>query len=142
MRTDQSQPVCPSCLAPAPREDHFCANCNAPLTSHATTDPVGEVLSRGYAYREATSGEQARIVVVGMWLLFGNLIILNAPAVFLPAHYLMQTIAQRGPFNIQFFSLLLFWLAALGAESVFIWVLFRVTTKHRSQRNRNHVENE
>ncbi len=47
-------PLCPGCLAENSPRDHFCYKCNAPLTSHAATDPLGHIYAMGYAFGKAT----------------------------------------------------------------------------------------
>lgn len=61
--------VCPHCIAPIGRFDHFCPRCGGPVTAHASTDPLGQILSAGRAYQNAASNPRA-VVVAGMWLIF------------------------------------------------------------------------
>lgn len=67
---EQDNLVCPHCIEPIGRFDHFCPHCSKPVTTHASIDPMGQVYSAGQAYQNAT--EKPRLmVVVGMWLIFG-----------------------------------------------------------------------
>ncbi len=63
--------LCPHCVAPIERSDDFCPTCGGPITSHASIDPLGQIYSAGYAYRQAVAEGPTRIVVLGMWLIFG-----------------------------------------------------------------------
>jgi hypothetical protein len=65
------QPVCPKCLQPLVRDEHFCPQCGVPLAVQATTNPYDQILAEGYAYREASSHPYKPIIVAGMWLLWG-----------------------------------------------------------------------
>ena len=68
---DIGTPVCPHCLAPVGRFDHFCPKCLGPITAHAAIDPLGQVYSAGHVYRSAMSRRRPRLIVVlGMWLIF------------------------------------------------------------------------
>jgi predicted amidophosphoribosyltransferase len=59
---EQDNLVCPHCIAPIGPFDHFCPVCGAPVTAHASNDPLGQVLSVGRAYRNAS--ESPRLIVV------------------------------------------------------------------------------
>jgi hypothetical protein len=63
--------VCPHCIAPIGRFDHFCPRCGGPVTAHASNDPLGQVFSVGRAYRKASETPRL-IVVIGIWLIFGS----------------------------------------------------------------------
>jgi len=47
-------PVCPHCIEPISRFDHFCPHCGGPVTAHASIDPLGQVFAAGRAYQNAT----------------------------------------------------------------------------------------
>lgn len=47
-------PVCPHCIEPINRFDHFCPHCGGPVTAHASIDPLGQVFAAGRAYQNAT----------------------------------------------------------------------------------------
>jgi hypothetical protein len=68
---DSGTPLCTTCLAPAGKLQHFCDQCGSPMTSHAAIDPVGQVLSVGQMVSKATSSPPRRIIVIGIWLIFG-----------------------------------------------------------------------
>ena len=63
--------VCPHCIQPIGRFDHFCPHCGGPVTAHASIDPLGQVYAAGHGYRSATSGRPRFVVLLGMWLIFG-----------------------------------------------------------------------
>jgi len=69
--TDDAEPRCPHCIGPLGPNDDFCKSCGGPVTSHASIDPLGQIYATGYAYRQAVSGRPSKIVVLGMWLIFG-----------------------------------------------------------------------
>ncbi|MEX0774250.1 MAG: hypothetical protein WD042_00910 [Phycisphaeraceae bacterium] len=69
---DAEAALCPHCIEPIERFDHFCPHCGGPVTAHATMDPMGQIFASGYVYRRAVSADRPRfIVVLGMWLIFG-----------------------------------------------------------------------
>ncbi|MCC6680712.1 MAG: hypothetical protein IT445_07400 [Phycisphaeraceae bacterium] len=68
----QQNDLCPHCVKPIARFDHFCPHCGGPVTAHAAIDPLSQVYAQGYAYRQATTINQPKfIVVLGIWLIFG-----------------------------------------------------------------------
>lgn len=67
---DEGGGLCPHCLAPVGRFDHFCPKCARPITAHAATDPFGQVLSAGAVYRGAVDSAPRFVIVLGMWLIF------------------------------------------------------------------------
>ena len=72
-----AQPLCPRCLEPLPAGVDFCPKCQVPLTVKATTDPYQELISEGFAYREAAEDPRRAIVVIGMWLLWGPIFLIG-----------------------------------------------------------------
>jgi hypothetical protein len=70
MDTSQQSPtvMCPGCGSPNEEQTHFCTKCGAPLTWHATTDPLSTVFAEGYAARRAVGQPHKRIIIVGLWL--------------------------------------------------------------------------
>jgi len=63
--------ICPKCLLSNSTTAAFCAECGAPIGMIATTDPIQHIHAEGFAYRAAVDGPPSRIVLIGMWLLFG-----------------------------------------------------------------------
>lgn len=68
--------ICPDCMAPNHPAAHFCDKCNAPLSSHAAIDPIGQIYSQGYIYRKAIRGRTSLIMLIGMLLIFWPSVIL------------------------------------------------------------------
>ena len=61
--------MCPGCGYLNSQMDDFCSRCSAPLTTHAATDPMGSIMSQGYAFGKAASKPGSLLVVAGLWLL-------------------------------------------------------------------------
>lgn len=136
---DKSEPVCPSCLAPNTSDAHFCANCNAPLTAHAATDPIYRIWASGHVYAKAAGKPPSRLALLGMWLLFGNLFFLNLPALWHSFLALLSLFVSLngGSTNYGFFTLFAFFLLVIGIEALCVAVLVRVTINYRKQRTTN-----
>ena len=62
--------LCFSCLSPNNERDHFCAECEAPLSSYASTAPFERIFSEGALLRRASSKPNNRLVLLGIWALF------------------------------------------------------------------------
>jgi hypothetical protein len=60
--------LCPGCGCPNASDANFCAACGAPLTWHATTDPLASVFAKGYAARRALRQPSKPIIAIGVWL--------------------------------------------------------------------------
>ncbi len=105
---DSGTPLCTACLAPAGKLQHFCDQCGSPLTSHAAIDPVGQVLSVGQMVSKATSAPPRRIILIGIWLIFGVPIALvifafgfiGTPISHGPMHTFMSTAFMLGLFGL------------------------------------------
>ncbi len=69
--SSSSPALCPSCLAQNPAEAHFCARCNAPMSSMAAIDPIWRLWAQGHIVRKAVHRPGRRIVLIGIWLMFG-----------------------------------------------------------------------
>lgn len=128
-QSNQSRPVCPACLAATKLGTHICPHCNTPLSTHATTDPLLRIHAMGRGLRNATSRPRSRVVIVGAWLLFGGLFLLNLPAAWysgigvLAAMGLLPGV-QSGAGIV---AMLFVFLLALGMEALCVAVLYRVT---------------
>ncbi|MCG8510749.1 MAG: hypothetical protein MI741_16120 [Rhodospirillales bacterium] len=70
LHENEPGPLCLHCLSTVGALDHFCPNCAAPITAHASIDSLGQVYAAGRAYREAASERPRFIVVLGLWLIF------------------------------------------------------------------------
>jgi hypothetical protein len=62
--------ACPVCSERVEKGTHFCRKCGTPLTTFATTDPLQAVRAQGEMVRGAMK-KPSRLVVAGIWLLFG-----------------------------------------------------------------------
>jgi hypothetical protein len=60
--------ICLSCASPNEDTADFCQKCAAPLSRHATMDPLGTIRSQGYVAHQAVTKPQRFIVVFGVWL--------------------------------------------------------------------------
>ena len=65
--------LCPGCATPNEEGQDFCIKCRAPLTWHATTDPMGTIFAEGYAAGRAINQAHKPIVIWGLWLWMGPL---------------------------------------------------------------------
>jgi hypothetical protein len=70
--------VCQKCLLVNMPTAAFCADCGAPIGMISTVDPIQHILAEGFAYRSSVEGPPKLIIVIGMWLLFGP-VVLVAP---------------------------------------------------------------
>src|SRR3954470_10095703 len=83
--------LCPKCLLANSPGAAFCTDCGAPIGMVATIDPIQHIHAEGFAYRSAVDGPPNRIVLAGMWLLFGPAVLIgpgmlfNSPGANLPA---------------------------------------------------------
>jgi hypothetical protein len=85
----QNEALYPGCGRSNPLASDFCANCGAPLTWHATTDPYQTIFTEGYAARRVLSQPPKPIIVIGVWLWMVPLaIVSSAGLVFVLASFL------------------------------------------------------
>src|SRR6478735_8409081 len=75
LQTSQNEVVCPKCLLANAATAAFCADCGAPIGMVAAIDPIQQIQAEGFAYRSAVEGPPKLIIVVGMWLLFGPIVL-------------------------------------------------------------------
>src|SRR3954465_1049937 len=76
--------LCPKCLLANSPGAAFCTDCGAPIGMVAAIDPIQQIHAEGFAYRSAVDGPPKLIIVLGMWLLFGPIVLL-APYLILGA---------------------------------------------------------
>jgi hypothetical protein len=63
--------LCTACLTPnSPRTD-YCSKCGALLNTLTAFNPFDQTLIEGFAYRRAVDGPPSKIILIGIWLLFG-----------------------------------------------------------------------
>jgi hypothetical protein len=91
--------VCPHCIEPISRFDHFCPHCTRPVTAHASTDPLGQVFAQGSAYRRAAWGESPPrlVIVLGIWFIFAPPLVVQLSA--LTAFAVSLVVAGQVPDN-------------------------------------------
>ena len=63
--------VCTACLTSNPPHTNYCSHCGALLNSLAAFNPFDQTLVEGFAYRRAVDGPPSKIILIGMWLVFG-----------------------------------------------------------------------
>lgn len=63
--------LCDRCLTRNALGAHFCRQCDAPLTTHAVNDPLGQIKVEGDFVRNLKTARKSRIVKIGTILLFG-----------------------------------------------------------------------
>ena len=68
--------VCTACLTRNPPNTNYCAKCGALLNTLAAFNPFDQTLVEGFAYRRAVDGPPSKIILIGIWLLFGPSILL------------------------------------------------------------------
>jgi uncharacterized membrane protein YbhN (UPF0104 family) len=72
--SDQKQ-LCLSCMAPNEVSANFCSTCKAPLSSYASTGPFEHLFAEGAVYRQAAERPRKLFVVLGVWILFGTVML-------------------------------------------------------------------
>jgi hypothetical protein len=75
--------LCLGCLSPNKAGTNFCAKCGAPLTSYASTGPLESLFAEGHVYRQAVSQPRRLIVVLGVWVIFGSMLLASVGLLFL-----------------------------------------------------------
>jgi ribosomal protein L40E len=113
--------VCTGCVAINPARADYCSKCGAPLNSLLAFSPFEQTLIEGFAYRRAVEGPASRMVLVGMWVLFGPAFVI-VPFLIMPD---LRRIA--GPSDIPVF---LFAHAESG-----VWVLLSALVLYRATAN-------
>lgn len=77
---DDLDSICLTCGEPNGPDRHFCSECGAPLTSHAVNDPFATIRAEGWVYRKAQNSPRSLIVVVGIWMIWGPIVIVGGIA--------------------------------------------------------------
>lgn len=72
--------VCPKCLLSNSASAAFCADCGAPIGMVATVDPIQSIHAEGFGYRAAIEGPPSRVILTGMWLVFGSMALMGPSA--------------------------------------------------------------
>lgn len=74
--------LCLNCLAPNAQFANFCRDCGGPLTSFAATGPIESVFAEGHVYRKAVESPRSWIVLLGVWMIFGLMVLNGAMPLF------------------------------------------------------------
>lgn len=125
--TKNTEMFCPGCGKLNPDGTDFCPACGAPLTSHATTDPLGTVFAEGYAARRALSQPPKPIIVVGVWAWMLPIAFISVMGLIVALSYFAD-----GVFTFQLGQVIIGLIAAsISAVLLFIssTFLYRVTKK-------------
>ena len=122
---DDEQVLCTVCLLANPPRADYCAKCGAPINTLLTFAPYDQILLEGFAYRRAVDGPPSRIILIGMWLLFGP--------VLLVAPFVVASDAQRNPAQggIDRVADHLFWVVYFFVAAA---ILYRTSANYFSQR--------
>jgi hypothetical protein len=67
--------VCPHCMANNDESAYLCHYCLTPLRGHAEMDPMYRIYSEWNTYRKAIAAPTRLITVIGMWLIFGPVVL-------------------------------------------------------------------
>jgi hypothetical protein len=70
---DEKQ-LCVGCMFPNEPSVHFCAKCGAPMSSYAATGPFESLFAEGHVYRQASERPRSFVVVLGIWIIFGIMV--------------------------------------------------------------------
>ena len=124
--------VCTACLAPNPPNTDYCAKCGALLNNLAAFNPFDQTLAEGFAYRRAVDGPPNKIVLIGIWLLFGPALV-AAPLVIVSAYQSNPALGLLGLVAERVFWVIYFVIAAV--------ILFRTTANYRRKRQTNATGN-
>ena len=69
--SEDAAPVCLGCMTAVTPETRYCPKCGRPVGMFVGTDPIQLIHSQGWGYRAAVRGRPNRVVLWGMWLVFG-----------------------------------------------------------------------
>ena len=69
------KPICPECFHENEEHVGFCRNCGAPLGFISTIGPLERVHALGFTLRKAVSRPCSKLTLIGIWLLFGPLMV-------------------------------------------------------------------
>lgn len=62
--------LCPSCGLSVDESQAFCPNCEAPIGSMSSIDPMQSIRAEGFLIQRATERRPKLIVLIGAWILF------------------------------------------------------------------------
>lgn len=110
--------TCPSCQTVNPEFEPFCRKCGAPIGATATLDPLNVIRAEGHLFRRALEGRPKLVVLLGVWILFGPLLVVTTFSAF----NLVLNRSSRADFVFFWFAVGLAYLSAV--------VLYRVTKNY------------
>ncbi|KPK75836.1 MAG: hypothetical protein AMJ79_09530 [Phycisphaerae bacterium SM23_30] len=138
--------ACPNCLTANLSIAHYCRRCATPLTSHAEIDPLGRIYAMGDTYRKACNYPYKRIILIGMWLIFGPELLFFIIALKKGISKLFEPYPEFYGYGIEFdisvpfqhedamyFTLSI--LIVLSAIVVYSAILYKVTKNYFHRRN-------
>ncbi|MBI1367233.1 MAG: hypothetical protein GC162_01120 [Planctomycetes bacterium] len=76
--------VCAHCMASNRPMDEFCCECGMPIGQYVWNQPFQQIAASGWAYQRATSGRISRVMIIGIWLIFGPGVVI-APVMLISA---------------------------------------------------------
>lgn len=68
-------PLCINCLAEIEGRTAFCSACGAPVGAFTAMDPMQSIRTSGWFYRRVKNATTTRLGLVGVWLIFGPLVV-------------------------------------------------------------------
>lgn len=143
--------ICPHCATDVGEFDHFCPKCGGPITAYASIDPLGQVYSAGRAYqRAAWTAKPRRIIVIGIWLIFGPQILTLFLAVPSPAGNIVMHGTVFGeyegdesywhPYPLGRGGTVFIMLLILGLVWLYTTILWKVTARYWARRTGTKVD--
>ena len=90
-------PICLHCAAELIGHVQFCPECGYPVTPEAASMPYESVLARGFAARVGSSNPRKLIVVIGMWIMFGPMLLIFTIGFFVMLFTSLGTAWQQNP---------------------------------------------
>lgn len=116
--------ICPSCLQSISARQHFCEQCNAPLTSFAATDPIARIRTEAEVVRRAFQHPHL-LGLWGVWLIFGPITVATMA-------YSVLGFRQMFPLRTtsEFIIAAVYAVMSLGWIALFGAILWRMTHRY------------
>lgn len=116
--------ICPSCQHHNHPLTDFCVKCRCPISPLAAMAPFKTVHAEGFIYRKAAEKPHSLIIVIGMWAIFGFVLISGGATVY---HSIIALSESTPPSPIgPIFGLI----AGLGISVLSILFLLKVTRNY------------
>ena len=119
--------LCTSCLAENKSDTQFCVKCGCPLGAFVNLNPLKRIYSLGWVYRRSVSGPIPKIVLLGMWFIFGTSFL------FMAVHLIACLLQAQNEFLKEAPNMLIFTPALI----VYCILLFKVTKNYFKFRKKN-----